>query len=479
MIRLGFLANLKKLRRGEKLRLVWDIFMVWVALINLWMILFDISYLWLRPVYIHYLPVVPAVYDRVKGISPHPLTAEMLQTIETTRALLREKVVSEEIPRRVGELRALTARIFLEKPFARSGLEEAFKVVEEKLARMGGVPAATLSRGPSPQFLERLWPSKPDELRYRLEHLDPGFMRLLRLNYYREYGRGGRLVDYFWILDLPFLVLFWLEFLIRWFRSVRSREYARWFFFPIFNWYDVLGLMPMAFFRPFRLLRLVSVYMRLRESELSGIGKDYVSQLVEYFSNIITEEVSDRVALRILSEFEEEIIAGTHLRIAASVLEPRRRRVNRLLAARTAAVLGSSRVLEDFRLLARLNLEKAIEESSGLASIPLPQVVLRPLIRSIGDIVLDTTVETLSATLSSEEGREALEDLFGAMEADLLNDEAVEEIDAVIREIAVEVIARMKEVVAVKKWALPEKEDESSSRDEVAAISTDEMSSRI
>ena len=442
----------------ERFRLAWDIFMVWVALINLWMIVFDLSYLLLRPYYVQYLPVVPSVYDRVKGITTHPLTEEMLQTIEGARKLIQEDLASAEVPARVKNLRNLSARMFLEDPFERSGLDEEFKVVLEDLARMGGVPAPSLRQGAPRDFLLHLWPTDPQELRYRLDHLNPGFLKLLRINYYREYGRGGRLVDHFWILDLPFLLLFWVEFLFRWIRSVRRCEHARWFFFPIFNWYDVLGLMPMAFFRPFRLLRLVSVYMRLRESDLSGIGKDFLSQTVEYFSNILTEEVSDRVALRILSEFEEEILDGTHMRIAAAVLEPRRAHLNAVLAERVAAVLGSARVLEDFCHLARLNLERAIEESKSLASIPLPQVVLRPLIRSIGDVVLDTTVESLSSTLSSPEGRDALEDLFGALESDLLDETALVEIDEVIREISVEVIEKMKDVVAVKKWALPEED---------------------
>lgn len=448
----------RTLSGGDRLRLVWDVFMVWVAVINLWMIVFDLSYLWLRPYYVQYLPVVPKVYDRVKGITPDPVTEDLLETIGNTRTLLREELVSDEVPARVEKLRNLTAKLFLENPFERSGLDEEFKAVLESLARMGGVRAGSLRLGASKDFLRQLWPDENQELRYRLDHLDPRFARLLRITYDREYGLGGRLVDHFWILDLPFLALFWVEFLFRWIRAVRRHEHARWFFFPIFNWYDVLGLIPMAFFRPFRLLRMVSVYMRLRESELSGIGKDFVSQTVEYFSNILTEEVSDRVAIRILSEFEEEILDGTHMRIAAAVLEPRRKRITEVLAARVAAVLESARVLEDFRHLAKLNLDRAIEDSKSLASIPLPQVVLRPLIQSIGNLVLDTTVETLASTLSSAEGREALEDLVEALEFDLLDDAALDEIDQVVREVSVEVIEKMKEVVAIKKWSLPEED---------------------
>jgi hypothetical protein len=146
------------------------------------------------------------------------------------------------------------------------------------------------------------------------------------VNYFRGYDLDGHLVDHFWKIDLPFLVLFWIEFFARWGMAVRSRRYARWYFFPIFYWYDLLSLIPVTALRPLRLLRVVSIYMRLRKSELSRVGKDFVSRSVAYISNIITEEVSDRVAVRILSELGEEIGDGTHVRIARAAVEPRRPR---------------------------------------------------------------------------------------------------------------------------------------------------------
>ena len=56
----------------------------------------------------------------------------------------------------------------------------------------------------------------------------------------------GNLVDNFWRIDLPFLIVFVIEFFVRWYLAVRRRTYPRWFFFPIFNWYDVLGLVLLA-----------------------------------------------------------------------------------------------------------------------------------------------------------------------------------------------------------------------------------------
>ncbi len=454
---MGFFEEIKGLSRREKLGLAWDLFMVWVALINLWLILFDLTYLWARPLYLRTVPVLVRLYDPVKGIEPHPLTEEFLRELDLTRQLVERSPDSPRVVERVGVLRELTLRILQENPFERSGESQAYEIFLEDVARYAGTTADAL-RNPERlrEAVEALWPEDARELRYRLERFDPRLQSALRLNYYRGFDRSGRLVDHFWKLDLPFLVIFWIEFVGRWLLAVRRRTHAKWYFFPIFNWYDILGLLPTAYFRMFRLLRLVSVYMRLRRSELTTIGKGIFSRTVAYFSNILTEEVSDRVALRILSELEEEIAAGTHVRIARSVVEPRRREIEKVLVRELEEILTNRETLECLRGLLRLNLENAIERSESLGSLPLPQVVVRPVVRTVGEVVMDATLETVAATFTSAEGRESLHRLVQSVLDELLAGPVVAEAETLTREIVLQVIDHMKDVVAVKKWALPE-----------------------
>ncbi len=451
------LDELKGLERRQKLRLAWDLFMVWVALINLWLILFDLSYLWLRPVYLRIAPPVVRLYDPIKGIEPHPLTSEFLTVIEKTRDTVRRDPDSPQISGDVRLLRELTLRVLMENPFERSGMEASQDAFMEDVARYAGTTADAL-RNPDRlrQAVEAMWPEDPRELRYRLDHLDSRLLSALQTNYYRGFDRAGHLVDHFWKLDLPFLLLFWIEFLVRWILSVRRREHARWYFFPIFNWYDVLGLLPTAYFRVFRLLRLVSVYMRLRRSELTNVGKGIFTRVVEYFSGILTEEVSDRVALRILSELEEEIADGTHVAIARSVLLPRLDEIEDVFVQEIASLFTDERTLDRFRDLVRLNLDNAIESSESLRSVPLPRAVIRPVVRVVGEVVVDATIETISTTLSSTEGQEALRRVVDSVAEELVAGPVVAEAETLAREIVLGVISRMKDVVAVKKWALPE-----------------------
>jgi len=441
---------------------LWDLFMVWVVFINLCLILFDLTYLWLRPTYFRYVPVVTRIWDPVLGIEPHPLTEALIERAETAKELLRLDSSSPELAESVVDLRVLTLRVFVENPFERSGQTEELDAIKEAMARQTGHPTSQLG---NPEELAAIvneyWSDSPDLLSHRLDLFDQTLEPLLAVNYFRGYDLDGHLIDHFWKIDLPFLILFWIEFMVRWFLAVRRRTYARWYFFPIFYWYDLLSLIPVMALRPLRLLRVVSIYMRLRQSELSRVGRDFLSRAVAYISNIITEEVSDRVAVRILSEFGEEIEDGTHIRIARATVEPRRREIEQVLVRQIRSILTNEETIERFRQLLELNLENAVDESESLRSLPLPHVVVRPIVRAVGEVILDTTLETIVTTIDSPEGQEAVQAVAASVIDELFDGPALAEIEAVAKEISLQVIAQMKDVVMVKKWSLP---DEQSKR---------------
>ena len=442
------------------LRSLWDLFMVWVVVVNLTLILFDLTYLWLRPIYFEYLPVVTRVWDPVLGIEPHPLTEELIEQAAVAEQQLRLAPHSANLAATVEELRVLTRRVFIENPFERSGQTKELVAITEGMARVTGHSTTDL-RDPEAlaAVVNDFWTGPPEILRHRIELFDTHFEPLLAVNYFRGYDLDGHLVDHFWKIDLPFLILFWIEFIARWTLAVRRNTYARWYFFPIFHWYDLLSLIPVTALRPLRLLRVVSIYMRLRQSELSRVGKDFLSRAVAYISNIITEEVSDRVAVRILSEFGEEIEDGTHVRIARATIEPRRKEIERVLVSQIQAILTDEDTIERFRELLQLNLANAVEESESLRSLPLPHVIVKPIVSTVGEVILDTTLETISTTLDSVEGQEAVGAVADSILEALFYGPALAELESLAQNISLQVIDQMKDVVTVKKWALPDEQE--------------------
>ena len=435
---------------------LWDLFMVWVVMINLGLILFDLSYLWLRPIYFQYVPIVTRVWDPVLGIEPHPLTSALIVETETASRLLELDPDSPKLSEQLESLRELTLRVFEENPFERSGQTNDLDVVKGIMIRETGNDATGLN---NPVVLaetaDAYWTGPTELLRHRFDLFNRSIRPSLAVNYFREFDLSGRLTNNFWKIDLPFLVLFWIEFMVRWLLAIRHRSYARWFFFPIFYWYDLLSLIPVMSLRPLRLLRLVSIYMRLRQSDLSRVGRDFASRGVAYISNIITEEVSDRVAVRILDEYAEEIRDGTHVRIARATVEPRREEIEQVLVNQIRAILTHEATIERFRTLLRLNLENAVEDSESLRALPLPHVIVKPIVRAVGEVVLDTTLETIAATLDSEEGREAVQAVGASILDELFYGPGLVELESLVKEISLQVIEHMKDVVSVRKWALP------------------------
>ena len=160
--------------RNWNLRVAWDVFMVWVALVNLNLILFDVTYLWLRPLYFRYVPPVVKIYDVVKGIEPHPLTSRFLEEVDATRALLAAEPHSPELEEHIAELRGLSLRILRENPFERTGQRHSLDLLKQAIARNTGYAATDLADDELlPQIADTLWPSDPTDLRFRLQQQVP------------------------------------------------------------------------------------------------------------------------------------------------------------------------------------------------------------------------------------------------------------------------------------------------------------------
>lgn len=444
--------KLERWRRRLTPAVLWDGFMVYLAILNLGLIVFDITYLWLRPFYFEHVPVVTELYDRVKGIRPHPLTSSYVDQADALAAAVDSGAAVDALEPRLADLRQLTRRVLEESPFERSGMSRNLTGLQVRVRRFVAErgDAAFEDLAPRAAF-ERFW-SAGGELEEAVDFYRRDLRPLLVVNYHREYDLDGQLVDHFWLLDLPFLTIFLWEFVIRWILAVRRRRYPKWFLFPLFNWYDVLGLVPVRELRFFRLFRIASIYVRLYRSERTAIGDDVVSRTVKYFANVVSEEISDMVSLRILNETQEEIRAGTHRRIIRAVAAPHRDVLARQLSLRMRDVVASTDARARIRAFLDANLERAVESADVLRRLPLPGSVVRPLVHAIGDVVFDAIVKTMAATLETEEGQETLSQLVAASIDGLVEELTEGEVEALAREISLDAIEHVKEAVRVRKW---------------------------
>jgi hypothetical protein len=464
-------ARWRTFREGLTPRLAWDLFMVYLAILNLGLLLFDFTYLWLRPLYFEYAPTITRIYDPVKGIEPHPVTEGYLSEAAGLAVDLASGRSPEDLQIRLQRLRDLSEEMVENNPFERSGQFRNSVRIAAALDRhleAEGIDAWSADAAPLEVF-RHFWSLEPGRvrLRERSDFFQQSIAPLMRINFYRAFDLDGNLVDNYWWIDLPFLIVFAADFFGGWLLAARRRDYDKWYFYPIFKWYDLLGIVPVKQFRLFRLFRIVSIYVRLHRSEHTWIGDDIVSRTVRYFANIISEEISDMVSLRILNETQEELAAGTHKRIIREVASSHREALATQLASQLRKVLTNAEVRAEARRFLDANLDQAVESAEAFRRLPVPDALLRPVVTATGQAVFDAFADTLAATLSSPAGHEAVRSMARDAVNGLVTEITEGELEAVVREVSIEVIEHMKETVAVRKWTLDDQPQRSIFRREI------------
>ncbi len=149
----------------------------------------------------------------------------------------------------------------------------------------------------------------------QLENLSPGFAAA-----YAPVHRN------FILVDLVFISIFFVEFCFRWIVSVVRKEHLRWYFFPFLHWYDLIGLIPLGATRIFRFLRIFSILHRLHKYNIIDLNHTGIFRFFAFYYDVFVEELSDRIVVKVLTDAQKDIAAGSPLvdDINKQVLAPRR-----------------------------------------------------------------------------------------------------------------------------------------------------------
>ncbi|MFT5676180.1 MAG: hypothetical protein ACI808_002118 [Paraglaciecola sp.] len=117
----------------------------------------------------------------------------------------------------------------------------------------------------------------------------------------------------FAIIDLGFISIFLTEFCVRWVVAIYRKEYMRWYFFPFIHWYDLIGCIPLSGARIFRLLRVFSILYRLQKYQIIDLRKTALYRFLMFYYNVFVEELSDRIVIKVLSDAQQDLAAGSPL----------------------------------------------------------------------------------------------------------------------------------------------------------------------
>ncbi|MFG6177842.1 ion transporter [Halomonas sp. THAF12] len=260
----------------------------------------------------------------------------------------------------------------------------------------------------------------------------------------------------FLTIDLAFVAVFLLDVLLGWAVAIAERHYHRWFFYPFVHWYDVLGCIPLGGFRLLRLLRVISLLHRLQRMGLIDVRRWYLYGVVAKYYDILLEELTDRIAIRMLDNVQQEIRAGDGLSapVIERIVQPRKQALIREISQRLEAMAGDAYAhhRDDTLRYVRGLVGRTLSESPEirrLGRLPLGSQVARGLEASFSDLACRLVDEAL-AGLQSSEFSSLVEHLAeSGFDAWLRTDPHTEQIT---EQVLVDMLELLKEQIAVKGW---------------------------
>jgi hypothetical protein len=280
---------------------------------------------------------------------------------------------------------------------------------------------------------------------------------------------GEEIHAHFLFYDLIFITIFLAEFCFQWFMAVKKRIYPRWYFYPFLRWYDLVGCIPIGSLRLLRLLRVISLLVRLQKMGVVDLTDTRPYRFLEFYFNVFIDEVSDRVIIRTLDDVKREVEeeAPVSRQIIERVIAPQRELIVEHLSRRIGTIADRSYVhhRESIEAYVEAVVTEAVEANPGIRRLERVPVLGRNIVdtlhESINDIVHEVIARTLRDVSASENNR--------------LVDEAVRVIvDAILEEqpelgglgtrMTLEALELIKERVRVQHWkeALERREREAA-----------------
>ncbi|MEH1975891.1 MAG: hypothetical protein V7L02_22305 [Nostoc sp.] len=292
------MKNIKSSKQGN----VWfERFMAIAATVNLGLVVFDLSYVPWRDFYLRKLPQIIEIYDPIKGIEPHRDTKNYLETVDALEEQVSQTgLESPQVKSRLIQISRLSSDMIDSNPFAGVNKSGTLEKIKKRMRDHLGNESAKQSFATfwsQPYISQNGWVK---EINFFNQNIRP----LIASNYYRQIGENGEFVDNFWIIDLPFMILFGVELLGRTFFLRRQHPGFSWLEALLWRWYDLFLLLPF-----WRGLRIIPVLIRLDQARLLNLNpvrKQINQGIVANFA----EELTEIVVVRVINQVQGSIQRG-------------------------------------------------------------------------------------------------------------------------------------------------------------------------
>jgi hypothetical protein len=383
----------------------WSKFVAIVILCNFALVLFNVSYIPLRDIYLRYFPELVESYDPVKRIEPHPDTQNYLATVEQLRSQLEATgLESPEVDALLAELRQKSVGLIDENPFVVADKFGTFAKLQRRIRQH-------LSEDSAKQAFMTFWSQEylqevgwVSALAFFEERISP----LMEVNYYREVNENGQFLDEFWRIDIYFIAFFVVEFLGRTFYLSRVRKDSSWSDMILRRWYDWF-----LFFPFWRWLRIIPTTVRLHRSRLVNMER-ILAQVTHEPAAYLADRVSVFLLVRLINQTKDAVQQGAATRllfdsknyVQVSDIDKLDAISNRLLELTIFKVLPQ--VQPEVENFLRYSLKGAFQESDvyrGVQHFPGMKDLPADVLNQFADYLAQATYDIVAASYSDLEGR--------------------------------------------------------------------------
>jgi len=265
--------------------------------------------------------------------------------------------------------------------------------------------------------------------------------------------------QHFIVYDLAFVTVFVIEILVRWGLAIYRQRYHRWFFYPFVHWYDVLGCIPVGSLRSLRLLRLIAMVPKLQRTGLVDLRDTYLYETFEKYRDIVLEELSDRVTVRIIEGVQNEIRTNQKVtrRIGEEVIAPQREALIEAVTHRLqeATAVAYEDQQDDFQDYLNEVIENAVTQNREIGTIASLPGVGRPMAtlleNAISDIVFNV-VDQMVTDVCSLDNDQAIAHVTTISTDALMSPRYDRRLNRLAQSLVIQSLDVIKDHVQIQQW---------------------------
>ncbi|MEO1093456.1 MAG: hypothetical protein AAFX01_00980 [Cyanobacteria bacterium J06638_28] len=382
-----------------------------MILVNLLLVVFNLTYIPLRQIYLRYLPSLVRIYDPIKGIEPHFVTQNYLAEIETLRSQVAEEgLTSSNVQSTLASLQQQSITLIRENPFLDANQVTTFAQLKQRMRQFTGAASAQTA-------LVQFWQMdylQESGWRQADAFLSSQIEPLLKQTYFRETLPTGQYVDRFWRIDILFVLFFGSEILVRTFVLSREQPGTNWGDALARRWYELPLVLPF-----WRWLRLLPAAVRLHRTQLFKTGR-LVDQITREPAAYLSDRAAKYLIVQLINQAQVSVREGTILNAFTTKshqtqigddkkLDQITDRIVQLIVLRVMPT-----VKPDLEVLLRHSLHQALMSGQiydGLLQIPGLDVLPAEALDGVADYLSQTTCDVLANAYTDEEGKVRLDQL--------------------------------------------------------------------